>query len=199
MDELTLVRELLPDAPPPSGPVVAAARDRLDTSMQGRRRPPWRARRGRPMLLVTGVLAAGAAAALLTVTLLPGGQPAGRTHGKAPGLARGLTASGARQYLLAMAGTAGQAKVTGRYWCSVIVQGSREMIGPNNQELTAPWLNGVAHPSAAQPTGYQYSIMKRYQSEGCLEPPHGNWPGGTVSGYTQSLGIQFPEIGRAHV
>jgi len=185
---MTMIRELLPDAPPPAGPVVAAARDRLDTSMHGRRQPHWRPRRGRPMLLVTGVLAAGAAAALLTVTLLPGGQPAGQ----APGLPRSLTASGARQYLLAMAGTAGQARVTGRYWCSVIVQGSREMIGAGNQELTAPWLNGVAHPSPARPAGYQYSIMKRYQSEDCLEPPRGSWPGGTVSGYTQSLGIGFP-------
>jgi hypothetical protein len=159
--------------------------------MHGLRRPHWRPRRGRPILLVTGVLAAGAAAALLTVTLLPG-QPAGRAHGKAPGLARSLTATGARQYLLAMAGTAGQAKVTGRYWCSVIVQASREMIGAGNKELTAPWLNGVTHPSAARPGGYQYSVIERYQSEGCLEPPRGNWPGGTVGGYSQSLGIQFP-------
>lgn len=192
MDEVTLVRELLPDAPPPTRPVIAAARDRLDTGMHGPRRPHWRPQRVRPIMLVTGVLAAGAAAALLAVTLLPGGQPAGRAHPKAPGLARGLTATGARQYLLALAGTADQAKVSGRYWCSVIVQGSREMIGAGNQELTAPWLNGVAHPSAARPAGYQYSIMKRYQSEGCLEPPHGHWPGGTVGGYFQSLGIQFP-------
>ncbi len=192
MDELTLLRELLPDAPPPAGPVVTAARDRLDTSMHGPRRPHWRPRRGRPILLVTGVLAAGAAAALLTVTLLPGGQPAGRAHGQAPGLARGLTATGARQYLLALAGTAGQAKVTGRYWCSVVRQGSREIIGAGNKELTTPWLNGVAHPSAARPAGYQYSVIERSQGEDCLEPPHGSWPGGTVGGYDQSLGIQFP-------
>jgi len=192
MDELTLVRELLPDAAPPTGPVVAAARNRLDTSMHGPRRPHWRPRRGRPVLLVTGVLAAGAAAALLTVTLLPGGQPAYRAHRKAPGLARSLTATGARQYLLAMAGAAGQAKVTGRYWCSVVRQGSREIIGAGNKELTAPWLNGVAHPSAARPAGYQYSVIERSQGEDCLEPPHGSWPGGTVGGYDQSLGIQFP-------
>jgi hypothetical protein len=192
MDELTLVRELLPDAPPPAGPVVAAARGRLDASMHGRRRPPWRPRRGRPALLVTGVLAAGAAAALLTVTLLPGGRPAGPAHSRAPGLPRSLTASGARQYLLAMAGTAGQAKVTGRCWCSVIIQGSREVIGAGNKELTAPWLNGVTHPSAARPAGYQYSIITRYQSEGCLEPPNASWPGGTVGGYSQPLGAQFP-------
>lgn len=189
---LTLVRELLPDAPPPAGPVVAAARDRLDARMHDRRRPRWRPRRGRPVLLVTGVLAAGAAVALLAVTLLPGGQPAGRAHRKAPGLARSLTATGARQYLLSLAGTAGQATVTGRYWCSVIGQGSREMIGAGNKELTAPWLNGAAHFSAARPAGYQYSVIERYQGEDCLEPPHGSWPGGTVGGYNQSLGAQFP-------
>ena len=192
MDELTMVRELLPDAPPPAGPVVAAARGRLDASMHGRRRPHWPPRPGRPTLLVTGVLAAGAATALVTATLLAGGGTPSRTHGAAPGLARGLTPSSARQYLLAMAGTAGRTRVTGRYWCSVIIQGSRELIGAGNKELTAPWLNGVTHPSAARPAGYQYSIVKRYQSEGCLEAPRGSWPGGTVGGYSQSLGAQFP-------
>ncbi len=189
MDELTLVRELLPDAPLPAGPVVAAARERLDTTMHGRRRPHWRPGRGRPMLLVTGVVAAGAAAALLTVTILPSGRPAG---GTVPGLPRSLIASSARQYLLTMAGIAGQARVTGRYWCTVAIQGSREMIGPGNQELPAPWLNGVVHPSPARPAGYQYSIMKRVRVESCLAPPHGSWTGGTVGGYYQSLGIQFP-------
>jgi hypothetical protein len=193
MDELTLIRELLPDAPPPTGPVVAAARDRLDTTMHGRRQPHWQPRRGRPMLLVTGVLAAGAAAALLTVTLLPSGRPAGPGRGQPPGLPRSLTASGARQYLLAMAGTAGQAKVTGRYWCSVVRQGSREMVVAGNQEISVPWLDGGGrNPSKAQPAGFQYSVIERSQSEDCLEAPHGNWPGGTVTGYYQSLGAQFP-------
>ena len=193
MDELTLVRELLPDAPPPTGPVVAAARDRLGGSMHGRRRPSWRPRRGRPALLVTGVLAAGAAAALLAVTLLPAGSPAGPAHGQAPGLPRSLTASGARQYLLAMAGTAGQAKVTGRYWCSVVRQGSREMVVAGNKEVSVPWLDGGGrNPSAVRPAGYQYSIIERSQSEDCLEAPHGSWPGGTVGGYYQPLGTQFP-------
>jgi hypothetical protein len=139
------------------------------------------------------VLAAGAAAALLTVTLLPSGQPAGRAHGKAPGLPRSLTASGARQYLLAMAGTAGQTKVTGRYWCSVVRQGSREMVVAGNKEISVPWLDGGGrNPSAARPAGFQYSVIERSQSEDCLEAPHGNWPGGTVTGYYQSLGAQFP-------
>jgi len=191
MDELTLIRELLPDAPPPAGPVAAAARDRLDTAMRGRRRPPWRPWRGRPVLLVTGVLAA--AAALLGVTLLPGGRPAGRAHGQAPGLPRSLTASGARQYLLAMAGTAGQAKITGRYWCSVVRQGSREMVVTGNKEISVPWLDGGGrNPSAARPAGFQYSVIARSQSEDCLEAPHGSWPGGTVGGYYQPLGAQFP-------
>jgi hypothetical protein len=189
MDELTLVRELLPDAPPPAGPVVAAARDRLDTSMHGPRRPHWRPRRGRPMLLVTGVVAAGAAAALLAVTMLPSGRP---SVGTVPGLPHSLIASSVRQYLLTMADTAGQARMTGRYWCTVAIQASREMIGPDNKELPAPWLNGVQHPSPARPAGYQYSIMKQVQVESCLAPPHGSWTGGTVGGYYQSLGIRFP-------
>ena len=193
MDELTLVRDLLPDAPPPAGPVIAAARSRLDTRIRGPRRPHWRARGGRPMLLVTGVLAAGAAAALLTVTLLPSARPAGPARGQAPGLPRSLTAFGARHYLLAMAGTAGQTKVTGRYWCSVIRQGSREMVVAGNKEISVPWLDGGGpHPSAARPAGFQYSIIERNQSEDCLEAPHGNWPGGTVGGYYQPLGAQFP-------
>jgi hypothetical protein len=193
MDEVTLVRELLPDAPPPAGAVVAAAQDRLDTVMRGRRRPPLRPRRGRPILLVTGVVAASAAAALLAVIMLPSGRPAGPRHSQAPGLPRSLTASGARQYLLAMAGTAGQAKITGRYWCSVVRQGSREMIAAGNQELSVPWLDGGGrNPSAARPAGFQYSVIERSQSEGCLQAPHGNWPGGTVTGYYQSLGAQFP-------
>ncbi len=193
MDELTLIRELLPDAPPPTGPVVAAARDQLGGSMHGRRRPPWRFGRGRPALLVTGVLAAGVAAVLLTVTLLPGGRPASPAHGQAPGLPRSLTASGARQYLLAIAGTAGQAKVTGRYWCSVVRQGSREMVVAGNKEISVPWLDGGGrNPSTARPAGFQYSVIERNQSEDCLEAPHGNWPGGTVTGYYQSLGAQFP-------
>ncbi len=193
MDEMTLVRELLPDAPPPAGPVVAAARDRLDARMHGPGRPHWRPRRGRPILLVTGVLAAGAAAALLTVTLLPSGRPAGPGHGQAPGLPRSLTASSARQYLLAMASTAGQAKVAGRYWCSVVRQGSREMVVAGNKEISVPWLDGGGRsPSTARPAGFQYSVIERSQSEDCLEAPHGNWPGGTVTGYYQSLGAQFP-------
>lgn len=189
MDELTLVRELLPDAPPPAGPVVATARDRLDTSMHGRRRLPWRPQRGRPVLLVTGVLAASTAAALVAVTVLPGGRTDG---GAVPGLPHSLIAPSARQYLLTMADTAGQARVTGRYWCTVAIQASREMIGPDNKELPAPWLNGVEHPSPDRPAGYQYSIMKRVQVGGCLAPPHGSWTGGTVGGYYQSLGIRFP-------
>ena len=149
--------------------------------------------RGRPVLLVTGVLAAGAAAALLAVTLLPGGRPASPAHGQAPGLPRSLTASGARQYLLAMAGTAGQAKVTGRYWCSVVRQGSREMVVAGNKEISVPWLDGGGRsPSTVRPAGFQYSVIERNQSEDCLEAPHGNWPGGTVTGYYQSLGAQFP-------
>lgn len=189
MDELTLVRELLPDALPPAEPVVAAARDRLGASMHGRRRPHRRPRRGRPMLLVTGVVVGGAAAALLAVTLLPSGRPASRP----PGLPRSLTASSARQYLLAMAGTAGQAKVTGRYWCSVVRQGSREMITAGNKELSVPWLDGGGrNPRTGRPAGFQYSVIERSQSEDCLEPPHGRWPGGTVTGYYQSLGAQFP-------
>jgi hypothetical protein len=193
MDELTLVRDLLPDAQPPTGPVVAAALDRLDARMHSPGRPHWRPRRGLPILLVTGVLAAGTAAALLTVTLLPSGRPAGPGHGQAPGLPRSLTASSARQYLVAMASTAGQAKVTGRYWCSVVRQGSREMVVAGNKEISVPWLDGGGrNPSTARPTGFQYSVIERSQSEDCLEAPHGNWPGGTVTGYYQSLGAQFP-------
>ena len=92
-----------------------------------------------------------------------------------------------------MAGTAGQAKVTGRYWCSVVRQGSREMVVAGNKEISVPWLDGGGrNPSAARPAGYQYSIIERSQSEDCLEAPHGSWPGGTVGGYYQSLGTQFP-------
>jgi hypothetical protein len=190
MDELTLVRELLPDAPPPASPVVAAARDRLDASLRGRpgrRLLPAPGRRA--VLLVPGVLAVGTAAVLVATTVLAGGRTGG---GKTPGLPHSLIAANARQYLLTMAGTAGQTRVTGRYWCTVAIQASREMIGPDNKELPAPWLNGVEHPSPDRPTGYQYSIMKRVQVESCLAPPHGSWTGGTVGGYYQSLGIRFP-------
>jgi hypothetical protein len=190
MDELTLVRELLPAAPPPAGPVVAAARDRLDASMHGRpRRRLLPAPGRRAVLLIPGVLAVTTAAVLVATTVLTGGRTDG---GKTPGLPHSLIAANARQYLLTMAGTAGQARSTGRYWCTVAIQASREMIGPNDQELPAPWLNGVEHPSPDRPAGYQYSIMKRVQVESCLAPPHGSWTGGTVGGYYQSLGIRFP-------
>ena len=110
MDELTMVRELLPDAPPPAGPVVAAARGRLDASMHGRRRPRWPPRPGRPS-------AAGHRCCWPRARLprcwhsdragwRRDARPDAAVH--APGLAARPDPASARQYLLAMAGTAGQ-------------------------------------------------------------------------------------------
>ena len=69
MDELTAVRELLAEPPPPGPDVVTAARARLERATRGTGAPRWHAPR-RPWRL-----AAAAAAASLARALPESGDP----------------------------------------------------------------------------------------------------------------------------
>jgi len=61
MDELTAVRQLLAEPPPPAPDVVAAARARLKRSARGTGSPRWRAPR-HPWRLAAAAGSAAAAA-----------------------------------------------------------------------------------------------------------------------------------------
>jgi hypothetical protein len=193
MDEMTMVRDLLAEPAPPEPDVATAARRRLEGRMRARSRGrgllPTR-RRLAPRIAL-GAVAAGVAAALVTVALLPDGTPGGPALTGA-GPAGTLTAQPAREFLLAMATKAGHSQpssqATGLYWCSEDISGTRELVGPDDTLLPAPWLDGARHVSAAAPAGYLYAIFGRSLEDSCLENPRPGWPGGTVGGFTQSLG-----------
>jgi len=125
MDELHMVCELLPQAPPPTREVTAAARARLfsgeasvprsERSARGHRRPHWRWY-GLSLPLV-------AAAAAVAVLLATSGQPASTGH-PAVGGPRSSPATGkanvpsARAVLLAAATSAAKQApaAMGKYW-----------------------------------------------------------------------------------
>jgi DNA-directed RNA polymerase specialized sigma24 family protein len=93
-----------------------------------------------------------AAAAAITVTaLVPGGTHAGPAYtGAGPGAA--LTGRPAGAFLLAVAKKAAH-QATGRYWCAVVVQGTRELIGAGGKEIPAPLVDGATHAPASAPAG----------------------------------------------
>jgi hypothetical protein len=198
MDELTMIRELLAEAAPPRTYEVAAARGRLVKRMADRGRPPWAdrlaPRTGRPAPRAAfKVATASAAAALVIAALVTYGTLNGPAHTGA-GPAGALAGQPAREFLLAMATKAGRGQAsrpaTGRYWCSQAISGSRELVGPDDTLLPAPWLDGARRVSAAAPAGYRYAIFTRALTEDCLENPRPGWPGGTVGGFYQSLGAR---------
>ena len=79
MDELTAVRELLAEPPPPAPDVVAAARVHLERATRGTGAPRWHAPR-RPWRLAAaaGLAAAVAAGVVIAQVIAPGGaNPAG--------------------------------------------------------------------------------------------------------------------------
>ena len=125
MDELHMVRELLPQAPPPTREVTAAARARLfsgqasvprfERSARGHRRPRWRWY-GLGLPLIAG-------AAAVSVLLATSGQPAGTSHPPAGGLGSSPATGkanvlSARAVLLAAATSAAKQApaAMGKYW-----------------------------------------------------------------------------------
>ena len=79
MDELTAVRQLLTEPPPPAPDVVTAARARLERATRGAGTPRWHAPR-RPWRLAAaaGLAAAVAVGFITTQVIAPGGaSPAG--------------------------------------------------------------------------------------------------------------------------
>src|ERR1039457_4326390 len=207
MDEITMIREFLAEPSPPGPQEVAAARERLAKRISGHGLPPagprLAARAGRRLAApagrrlavraAIGVATACAAAALVIAALVTDGMPNGPARSGA-GPVGALTGQPAREFLLAMATKAGHSQVgspaTGRYWCSQAISGTRELVGPDDKLLPAPWLNGVQHASAAAPAGYRYAIFTRDLNEACLENPRPGWPGGTTGGFSQSFGAR---------
>jgi hypothetical protein len=106
MDEMTMIRELLPEQEPPSPAVVAATRARLRDAMTGP--APARPRlRGR---LVIAAVATGAAVAVGVATLPLGADDPGTSEQAAP-------APSARELLLVAAERTDEAAADpGRFW-----------------------------------------------------------------------------------
>lgn len=186
MNELNMIRVLLDEAPP-SAEVITEGRRRIAAGATepgrpaARRSPGFRHRTARRVAV--GAVAAGAAAALAFVTLVPRGAPAARPgHGQQDGLP-GLPA---REFLLTMAVKAAAGPSTGRYYCSQMQQGQRVLVGAHDTTLQAPWDQGPA----ASLAGYQYALFTKTMIQSCIEPPRKGWPGGDVEDVTQSLGAQ---------
>ena len=199
MDEITMIREFLAEPSPPGPQEVAAARERLAKRISGQGLPPAGRRLALPAgrrlaaRAAIGVATACAAAALVIAALVTNGTPAGPAHTGA-GPVGTLAGQPAREFLLAMATKAGHSQAsgpaTGRYWCSQAVSGTRELVGPDDTLLPAPWVAGGQHVPARAPAGYRYAIFTRALTEDCLENPRPGWPGGTVGGFAQSLGAR---------
>jgi hypothetical protein len=140
MDELHMVRELLPQAPPPTREVAAAARARLfsgkasvprsERSARGHRRPRWRWY-GLGLPFVAG-------AAAVSVLLATSGQPARTGHPAVGGLRSSPTTGkanvpSAQAVLLAAATSAAKQAppAMGKYWrvatkrMEILVAGSK--------------------------------------------------------------------------
>lgn len=183
MDELNQIRNLLVEPPPPRMEVAAAARERLTRRASQITAPRFLPlpRSRRLGLVALGATAAGAAAALAMVTLVPQGATRPQPAGTGPA---GLAGQPARPFLLAMATKARHQQATGRYWCTEAVEGSREIVGPHDALLPAPWLDGRGDGPAPRPAGYRYALFDRSRSGDCMDY------GGTVSGYDQSLGAR---------
>ncbi len=79
MDELTAVRQLLAEPPPPAPDVVAAARARLERATRDTGTPRWHAHRRPWRLAVAAGLAAAVVAGLVTAQIIASGgaNPAG--------------------------------------------------------------------------------------------------------------------------
>jgi hypothetical protein len=203
MNELNMIRVLLGEAPP-SAEVIAEGRRRIASSATEPGRPA--ARRGvagpetgpvadlslargrrlrhRTARVVVGAAAAGVAAALALLALVPHGAPAAhRSHGQADELA-GLPARGFLLTMAVKAAAAGQS--TGRWYCQQMESGQRMLVGADDTTLQAPWDQGPA----ASLAGYRYAIFGKYTVQSCFEPPTKGAPDGTVEGATQQLGAQ---------
>jgi hypothetical protein len=199
MDELRMVRWLLPKPPAPASATVAAARAGLQQSISGRSHarghwPPVGLRRG---LLLTAIASAAAVAA--AVTLIPGGAARtgagtaragpGSHHGQANGL-MGESGQPVRQFLLTVALRASRDHVA-RYWCTTEIDSILYSILAGNKLLYVPIIApGPAPqppPPVAPPRGYQYAIAVREASTSCVNS------GDTHDEFdsTQSLGVQF--------
>ena len=187
MNELNMIRVLLDEAPP-SAEVIAEGRRRIAASSAepGRRAAPRRQgfRHRTARRVAVGAAAVGAAAALALVTLVPHGAPAARRgHGQADELP-GLPARG---FLLTMAVKAAAASPsTGRWYCTQMEEGQRQLVGADDTTLQAPWDQG---PPASL-AGYQYAIFGKSSTQACYGPPTKGSPYGTVEAVTQSLGAQ---------
>jgi len=204
MNELNMIRVLL-DQAPPSAEVIAEGRRRIAASATEPGRPAalrsvagpktrtaahLRAARGRGFRhrtarrVAIGAAAAGAAAGLAFVTLVPHAAPAA-PPGR--GQAAELPGRAARGFLLTMAVKAAAASPsTGRWYCQQMEEGQRMLVGADDTTLQAPWDQGPA----ASLAGYQYAIFGKTMIQSCSEPPTKSAPYGTVEGATQSLGAQ---------
>jgi hypothetical protein len=171
MDELIMVRRLLPVPAPPTPAVAAAARAGLQRACLGRDGVPRidrRSGRFRHRVVVTAAAACGAAV-LAVVTLVPGSA----AHSTA-GAGRSLQSRSVRGFLLDMALRVSQAR-TGRYWCTGEVDGWLDLVGAGDRLIEPPpqWPGGmfsapVQPPPASAPAGYQYAIMDRLATPSCL-------------------------------
>jgi hypothetical protein len=193
MDELTQIRDLLGEPPPPRPGVVTEAHAQLARHARRDLMP----RRGRSLAgpVAIGVIAAGTAAALTIMTVLPRGtssHAAGRPQGAASrpqpsgGRPAGTQAGqSARAFLLAMAVTSLRQQAAGQYWCNTSIAGTREIVGPGERLLPAPWVDGAGDGPAAKPAGYKYAIFTRYRSGTCMVNS-----GSTAGGFNQALGAK---------
>jgi hypothetical protein len=137
-----------------------------------------------PRLAVTGaaagIIAATAAAALGAGALSPGGT------GGSSAAASPLAGRPARAFLLAMATQAGRAQVTGRYFCSAITQGDRQLVGPRTTLLMPLWQDGPRQIPAAPPAGFRYALFSRSYNVDCTTPSDDT----RHTGYSRGLGAR---------
>ena len=146
MNELKMIKELLPEPAPPSERATGAAFEALEAEIAGRgtrttrtarRRLPGTGigRRGRfglsPLTGLAGLVAAGTAVAIAVAAVGDGGEAAAPGAGPVPG---GTPAS-AKEILLAAAGSAAKEKA-GRYWRVEEVDGQAYRIGEGANAYT---------------------------------------------------------------
>lgn len=122
MNEMSLIRELLKEPPPPSHEAAAGALDRLEQEISGRRRGSLRVLSRRHWVIGSGLVGTATAAAV-TVTAIGGGAPPRR-----PSPTRPTTLSAQSVLLSAAESTTREAAGHGPYWLTEEVQGSTTVI-----------------------------------------------------------------------
>ncbi|MQY04760.1 CU044_5270 family protein [Actinomadura macrotermitis] len=148
MNEMTMVRDLLKEPPPPSRHAAAEALNRLEQEMTGRRRSSLRVMPRRRWMIGSGLLGAATATAVAAATI-GGGAPSTRPTPTRP------TALSAQSILLSAAeSTTHEAAGHGPYWLTDEVQGWTTVIhapsGPyvlERRQGLRQWLGTGKRPS----------------------------------------------------